>query len=86
MTLYTVRFSPAALRQFRKLPLQVQARIQPFIDALMRNPRPHGTKKLKGPEGHYALRVGDYRVIYAVRDDRLMILAIRVEHRRESYR
>jgi mRNA interferase RelE/StbE len=41
---------------------------------------------MAGPEGFYRIRVGDYRVIYTVEDDRLIVLVVRIAHRREVYR
>ena len=82
---YRLEFSSAADRQFRKLPKEVQTRLKPHIDALANNPRPPGVEKLRGEEG-YRLRVGDYRVLYEIHDDILLILVIKVDHRREVYR
>jgi len=82
---YRLEFTPGANRQFRKLPKNLQARLTPHLDALTQNPRPSGIEKLKGEEG-YRLRVGDYRVLYEVRDKALLVLVVRVGHRREVYR
>ncbi len=61
---YTVELSPAGRRLFRKLPPDVQAIIQPEIDALADDPRPHGVEKMSGEADSYRVRVGDYRIIY----------------------
>ncbi len=82
---YRLEFTPGANRQFRKLPKNLQARLTPHLNALTQNPRPSGIEKLKGEEG-YRLRVGDYRVLYEVRDKALLVLVVRVGHRREVYR
>ena len=82
---YRLEFTPGADRQFRKLPKQVQARLRPHLDALTYNPRPPGVEKLTGIKG-YRLRVGDYRILYEVRDEVLLVLVVRVGHRREVYR
>lgn len=82
---YRFEFTPGADRQFRKLPKNVQARLTLHLDAVTQNPRPPGVEKLKGEEG-YRLRVGDYRVLYEVQDDVLLVLVVRVGHRREVYR
>jgi mRNA interferase RelE/StbE len=68
------------------LPQAAQARIASAIDALAGDPRPSGVTKLRGPEGFYRIRVGDYRVVYAIEDDVLLVLVVRVGHRREVYR
>lgn len=70
----------------RRLPKQIQERIEKGIDSLAVNPRPPGAKKMKGFENMYRLRVGDYRVIYQVEDDVLTVLVVRVGHRRDIYR
>ncbi len=82
---YRLEFTTGADRQFRNLPQDVQERLTPSIDALLRNPRPPGIKKLKG-EDAYRLRVGDYRIIYEVHDKVLVVLVVGVGHRREVYR
>lgn len=83
---YRVEFAPSAQRQFRDLPRPVQERIVPRIRALAEQPRPRGAEKLAGTTDQYRIRVGDYRVIYAIRDDRLLILLLRFGHRRDIYR
>jgi mRNA interferase RelE/StbE len=63
----------------------MQRRIVEKIEALADDPRPAGSVKLTG-HGAYRIRVGDYRVIYAVADDQLVVLVVEVGHRREVYR
>ena len=55
------------------------------IDKLALVPRPPGCKKLKGRDA-YRIRIGEYRVIYEIHDDVLIVLIIRVAHRREAYK
>ena len=83
---YTIEFSPGGARDLRKLSDEVRRRLTPHIDRLARDPRPRGALKMAGPEGFYRIRVGDYRVIYTVEDDRLIVLVVRIAHRREVYR
>ena len=82
---YRLEFTPGADRQFRKLPKQLQARLRPHIDALAQNPRPSGAEKLTGEGNAYRLRVGDYCILYEVQDKVLLVLVVRVGHRREVY-
>ena len=82
---YRLEFTTGADRQFRNLSKDIQERLTPSLDALIRNPRPSGIKKLKGKDA-YRLRVGDYRVIYEIHDKVLLVLVISVGHRREVYR
>ncbi|MCZ6635236.1 MAG: type II toxin-antitoxin system RelE/ParE family toxin [bacterium] len=82
---YTITFSRSALRHFRSLPRQVQERLQPRIDALAEDPRPPGVIKLQGRVDEYRIRVGNYRVIYQIQDDVLVVSVIDVGHRRDIY-
>jgi mRNA interferase RelE/StbE len=60
-------------------------RIRAKLAALAGNPCPPGVVLLKGSEGEYRLRVGAYRIIYTIRDQELLVLILRVGHRREVY-
>ncbi|MBN3897748.1 MAG: type II toxin-antitoxin system RelE/ParE family toxin [Nostoc sp. NOS(2021)] len=83
---YEVKFSRGAKKQFRKLPIDVQQRIQTNINDLAIEPRPNGVKKLQGDDNSYRVRVGDYRVVYEVDDDVLIVTVIKVGHRSEIYK
>ena len=83
---YRVEYVRQAERELAELPRRDQARVAEKINALARNPRPRGVKKLAGAESLYRLRVGEYRVVYEIRDRVLLILVVRVAHRREVYR
>jgi mRNA interferase RelE/StbE len=60
---YRVVLTSSAERELKKLTLQSIARIVPRLEGLASNPRPFGCKKLKGGDGEWRLRVGDYRVV-----------------------
>jgi mRNA interferase RelE/StbE len=83
---YEIRFAPAARRQFRKLPAEAQGRIAPRIDALGRDPRPAGAKRLRGVTDLWRIRAGTYRVVYNISDEAVEVLVVRVAHRRDAYR
>ena len=83
---YAVFIIPAAARQLEKLDAAARRRIRRAIDALAETPRPNGCKKLSATENAYRIRVGDYRVLYQAEDRRLVVLVVRVAHRREAYR
>lgn len=83
---YPVEFTPRAERELAALQRSDQLRIAKRVEALATTPRPSGCKKLAGPEGFYRIRVGDFRVIYAIQDCKLLILIIRIANRREVYR
>jgi mRNA interferase RelE/StbE len=64
----------------------MRKRISQAIDSLETNARPAGSKKLKGAEELYRLRVGDYRIIYTVEDNELLVIVVNTGHRKEVYR
>jgi len=86
MPAWRIEFSRSAARQFTALPRKEQERLRARIDRLAENPCPSGVKKLAGEEGLYRLRSGDYRVVYTVQDEVLVVLVLKVGHRREVYR
>jgi mRNA interferase RelE/StbE len=83
---YSVEFKPSAARALRRLARDVQSRIAEKIDSLARNPFPRGVSKLQGEENTYRVRVGDYRIIYEVQSRVLLVLVLKIGHRREIYR
>jgi mRNA interferase RelE/StbE len=83
---YELRFRPAALRQLRKLDSQTARRIKSATESLRTEPRPHGVKALTGQHGvRLRIRVGDYRIVYEVRDRELVVLVIQIGHRSQIY-
>jgi mRNA interferase RelE/StbE len=70
----------------RKLPIDVQKRIQTKINDLAIQPRPNGIKKLQGDDNSYRIRVGEYRVVYEIEDEILIVTIIKVKHRSEVYK
>jgi mRNA interferase RelE/StbE len=83
---YQVDFTPAARRQFRKLTPEIRKRLAVVIDGLATEPRPKGAIRLSGLQQAYRPRSGDHRIVYELHDDRLLVLVIRIGHRREVYR
>jgi mRNA interferase RelE/StbE len=83
---YRVRFKLSAAEAIRKLPKAHQRRVIAKAEALADTPRPPECKKLHGSDDFYRIRVGDYRIVYAVEDQDLVILVVRVGHRKEVYR
>jgi mRNA interferase RelE/StbE len=84
---YSVRIASPPAKFLEKLrdPSLLRRLTQSMRD-LGDNPRPAGCVKLAGPDSLYRIRVGDYRIIYQIRDAELLILVVRVGHRREIYR
>lgn len=87
---WRVEFLPEAARELQKVDRPVRERILAFLrDRVARRPDPRGLgEALRGPEiGRYwKYRVGDYRVICSIQDDRVVIVVVRIGHRREVYR
>jgi mRNA interferase RelE/StbE len=83
---YAVELRPSARRELLKLPRQDQIRLIRAMDVLANQPRPKGVKKLTGVENLYRIRVGDYRVVYQIQDDRLIVLVVWIGHRKDVYR
>lgn len=84
MTAYRVELRPAAVRALRKLDPQVRRRVQGAIAMLAQDPRPPGARALQGRPG-LRVRAGDYRIIYTVDDDVLLVVVVRLGHRRDVY-
>lgn len=83
---YHIEIARDALRALSKLDKPIRRRLQTAIDRLGNDPRPNGAIALQGLPGAYRVRVGDYRVIYTVEDDQLVVLVVDLGHRREIYR
>lgn len=86
MNQYRVEIARRALKALAALPRQDQQRVRAAIDLLADNPKPPGCTKLTGEGDAYRVRVGVYRIVYEVLDDRLLIHDVRVGHRRDVYR
>ena len=82
---YSVTLSPAAARQLRKFDPEVRRRIQAVIELLAENPRPPAATRLVGGGGEWRVRTGDYRVVYEIHERELLVLVLRMAHRREVY-
>lgn len=82
---YRIEVAPAAVRQLRKLDPAARRRIQAAVELLADQPRPSGAKKLVGGDGEWRVRTGDYRVVYEIHDDVLLVLVVAVGHRRDIY-
>ena len=82
---YRVEVAPAAVRQLRKLNPDARRRVQAAVELLADQPRPNAAKKLVGGDGGWRVRTGDYRIIYEIRNDVLLVLVVAVGHRRDIY-
>jgi len=83
---YRILISKSARKILEKLPKNLLSRISKAIDGLAGNPRPEGCKKLEGYDNLYRIRVGEWRISYAIEDDQLIVLVIEVAPRGGAYR
>ena len=88
MSAYQVEFVRSAEKEFLRLPKKVRERFAEALKLLAISPFSEllKIKKLKGTEDAFRIRIGDYRMIYQVREEVLIVLVIKVGHRREIYR
>ena len=82
---YEVALAPAAARQLRKFDPQARRRVQAAIELLATEPRPPAATQLVGGAGEWRVRTGDYRIVYEIEDERLLVLVLSAGHRREIY-
>lgn len=83
---YQIEVSATAEKQLRKLETPNQLRIISAIRKLAIDPRPKGVRKLRGYDDVYRLRTGRFRIIYSVEDQRLVIIVLKLGHRKAAYR
>ncbi len=83
---YRITLAPSAARQLRTLDPQARRRIQAALELLAADPRPPAATRLVGGSGEWRVRTGDHRIIYEIEDDRLLVLVLRIGHRRDVYR
>ena len=86
MSRYRVEIARRAVKALARLPRQDQQRVRAAIDLLADTPRPPGCTKLTGEDATYRVRVGVYRIVYEVVDDRLVVQVVCVGHRRDVYK
>ena len=86
MSEYRVEIARRAIKSIAKLPRKEQLRVRAAIDLLADDPRPPGCVAMAGEDSVYRVRIGDYRILYEVIDERLVIQVVRVGHRRDVYR
>ena len=85
MAKYAVELKTSARKELERLPAKLVQRIFPRLEALAVEPRPAGCKKLKGGENEWRIRVGDYRVVYAIDDAKLLVTVTRIRNRSDVY-
>ena len=85
MSMYEIVFTRSARKELAALSTKLQSRVLQAIEPLRDDPRPHGSKKLKGTTNTFRIRVGEYRVVYEVSDKELTVLIVRIRHRKDAY-
>jgi len=85
MSSYKIKFSKGAVKDIRKLPKTTVERILYKVFSLATNPTPPGCRKIAGMENLWRVRVGNYRILYTVEDDILLIEIIKIGHRKDVY-
>lgn len=86
MRQYVVQYDPKALKELTKLDKPVARRVVKAVDALGADPRPNGSRPLVGYPDLWRIRVGDFRIIYTIKDSELVVLVLRIAHRSTAYR
>lgn len=86
MAKYRVEISRTAERQLRKLPRDEQAKVTKAIVALSEDPLPRGARKLTSYDDVYRIRVGRYRILYSTAKKKLIVIVLKIGHRKDVYR
>lgn len=82
---YRVEIKKSAAKEIERLPRKDMKAVLDKIETLSENPRPHDCKKLSAQE-KYRVRCGDYRILYSIEDDILIVFVVKVGHRKDVYR
>ena len=85
---FKVEITTSAAKEFKKLPKSIKERVKEMVGFLELNPRSEflNIKKMKGPTDLYRVRIGDYRIVYEIIDNKFIILIIKLGHRKEVYK
>ena len=83
---YSIEFRPAVLKSMKRLPKKELLRIKKKIDDLAENLPDPATTKMKGNNTFHKIRAGNYRIVYEIHEDRLVILVVKVGHRKDVYK
>ena len=86
MASYRIELTRSAEKDLRRIDRTQTASIFRALEGLAQDPRPTGVKKLAGADRTYRIRVGNYRVVYEIENDVLVVLVVRIAHRKDVYR
>jgi mRNA interferase RelE/StbE len=82
---YKILIKASAAKELKSLPKKDVQRITSKIRSLSNEPRPYGCEKLSAQE-RYRIRQGNYRIVYSIEDDKLIVYVIKIDHRRKVYK
>ncbi|VVS91081.1 type II toxin-antitoxin system RelE family toxin [Desulfoluna spongiiphila] len=82
---YSIEFRPSVLKSLKRFPKRDLVRIKKKIEELGQNLPEPNTTKMKGNNEFHRVRTGDYRIIYEIHGDRLVVLIVKVGHRKDIY-
>ncbi|MDP2626887.1 MAG: type II toxin-antitoxin system RelE/ParE family toxin [Candidatus Rokubacteria bacterium] len=85
MASYRLLIKPSAAKELEGIPLKDRQRLVKRIQALADEPRLPGCEKLSGSD-RYRIRQGNYRVVFGIEDDQLVVVVVKAGHRRDVYR
>ena len=83
---YAIEFRPSVLNDLKRVPKKDLIRIKSRIKELSSNLPPSSTTKMKGYNPFHRIRSGDYRIIYEIREETIVILIVRIGHRKDVYK
>jgi mRNA interferase RelE/StbE len=83
---YSIEFRPAVLKSLKRFPKKDLVRIKKKIEELGQNLPEPNTTRMKGNNSFHKIRTGDYRIIYEIHDDRVVILIVKIGHRKDIYK
>lgn len=86
MASYSVELTRTAEKQLRRIAKRDRNRLVEAIRGLADRPRPHGARKLQGYDDVYRVRVGQHRVVYEIIEDRVIVIVLKVGHRKDIYK
>lgn len=83
---YLIEFRPGVIKGLKRLSKRDLIKIKSRIESLAKDPKSTNTTKLKGNNPFYRTRSGDYRIIYEINNDKLIILVVKIGHRKDVYK
>ncbi len=83
---YSVEFRPAVLKSLKRFPKKDLVKIRKKIEELVSNLPSLNITKMKGKNSFHKIRSGDYRILYEIHDDKVLILIVKIGHRRDVYK